>query len=231
MFYITGDTHGDFTRVFHFMKRNPDVTRDDVMIVLGDAGLNYFGDYRDILKKDPLSKLPITIFSIHGNHEMRPENISTYKEILWRGGIVYQEEQYPNLLFAKDGEFYDFDGYRVFIIGGAYSVDKYYRLQQGFHWFEDEQPSEETKRLIERRLEESDWQADIVLSHTSPYQYRPTEVFLAGLDESTVDTGTEEWLEQIEAQLDYKHWYCGHFHTDKVIDKLRFFFHDIVELK
>lgn len=93
MFFLTGDTHGDFARVFRFVKQNPQLTQEDVMIVLGDAGINYFNDYRDTLKKEPLSKLPLTIFNLHGNHEIRPEGLSTYKEISWRGGIVYQEPQ------------------------------------------------------------------------------------------------------------------------------------------
>ena len=73
MFYITGDTHGDFARVFQFVKSNPDITLEDTL----------------------------TVFCIHGNHEMRPESVGTYREILWRGGIVYQEEQYPNLLLEN----------------------------------------------------------------------------------------------------------------------------------
>lgn len=120
---------------------------------------------------------------------------------------------------------------RVFVIGGAYSVDKYFRLARGISWFEDEQPSMKIRAQVEENLNKISWQADIVLSHTCPYRYRPTEVFLKGLDQSTVDTSTEEWLEQIEARLRYDRWYCGHFHTDKVIDKLRLFFHDITELK
>jgi len=47
MFFLTGDTHGDFARVFRFVKQNPELTQEDVMIVLGDAGINYFNDYRD----------------------------------------------------------------------------------------------------------------------------------------------------------------------------------------
>ena len=62
MFYLTGDTHGDFARVFQFIKNNPEVKREDVMAVLGDAGLNYFGDYRYELKKEPLSKRALNDF-------------------------------------------------------------------------------------------------------------------------------------------------------------------------
>ena len=46
MIYITGDTHGDFTWIEHFCERfSP--TRDDIMIILGDAGFNYYGGKRD----------------------------------------------------------------------------------------------------------------------------------------------------------------------------------------
>lgn len=41
MFYITGDTHGDFSRYFDFADQVKP-TEKDTMIVLGDAGLNYF---------------------------------------------------------------------------------------------------------------------------------------------------------------------------------------------
>lgn len=32
-------------------------------------------------------------------------------ERLWRGGIVYVEDEFPNLLFARDGEVYDINGH------------------------------------------------------------------------------------------------------------------------
>lgn len=50
--------------------------------------------------KEELSQLPITFFCIHGNHEERPYNISTYEEKQWRGGLVFHEEEYLNLLFV-----------------------------------------------------------------------------------------------------------------------------------
>ena len=39
----------------------------------------------------------------------------------WHDGVVYYEPEFPNILFAKDGEIYDFDGKKALVIGGAYS--------------------------------------------------------------------------------------------------------------
>ena len=44
--FITGDTHGDFNNIAKFCKKN-ETTTDDVMIILGDAGINYYLDSRD----------------------------------------------------------------------------------------------------------------------------------------------------------------------------------------
>ena len=43
MIYITGDKHGDFTEVLDFCNDNK-TSKRDLMIVLGDAGINYFAD-------------------------------------------------------------------------------------------------------------------------------------------------------------------------------------------
>ena len=76
------------------------------------------------------------------------------------------------------------------------------------------------------RLEERNWQVDVVVSPTCPLKYEPVEVFLPGIDQSTVDKSTEEWLDTIESKLHYERWYCGHYHTEKQVDKLRFMFED-----
>lgn len=229
MIYITGDKHTDFRNV-SFLCRINETTLDDILIVLGDAGINYFANEKDNLLKDSLKNYPITFFCIHGNHEERPENIKTYKTKQFHQGIVYYEEKYPNLLFAKDGEIYDFNHQKVLVIGGAYSVDKYYRRMHGYPWYESEQPDETTKENI-LKLVDKVQEVDVVLTHTCPYKYLPTEMFIQGMDQSLVDNSTEEFLDIIEEKLIYKTWYCGHFHTDKTIDKIRFMFHDIEEFK
>ena len=228
MIYLTGDTHGNFTRIDN-LCRKMHTTKDDIMVIMGDAGINFRGSLYDVHVKKALQKLPITLFCIHGNHEMRPSAIDTYKEITWNGGIVYREDKYPDLIFAKDGEIYNLEGTSVIVLGGAYSVDKFYRLERGIPWWADEQPSDEIKAYAEKRLEETGWCVDAVFSHTVPLKYMPTEHFLKSIDQSKVDKSTEEWLDKIEEKLTYRRWYAGHYHCEKSIDKLRILFNDIVE--
>lgn len=228
MIYLTGDTHGDFIRIANFCIRT-ETTREDTLVILGDAGINFSGGWRDMRKKEFLSALPITLLCIHGNHERRPQTIRSYKELLWNGGVVYCEEAFPTILFAKDGEIYDLDGRQAIAIGGAYSIDKALRIP-GQSWWADEQPSAEVKARVEKKLNMLGWKVDIVLSHTVPLKYEPVEVFLPGIDQSRVDKTTEEWLGRIEARLDYGAWYAGHYHTSKHIDKMHLMFEDYDEL-
>lgn len=41
MIYITGDTHGDMNRIVRFCERM-ETSQEDIMIILGDVGLNYY---------------------------------------------------------------------------------------------------------------------------------------------------------------------------------------------
>lgn len=91
-------------------------------------------------------------------------------------------------------------------------------------WWEDEQPSEEIKRYVEQQLETFGWKVDAVLSHTTPLKYEPVEVFMSGVNQSRVDKSTEVWLDGIEDRLEYKKWYCGHYHTEKKIDGVEIMF-------
>ena len=230
MIYITGDKHGNYSDIFYFCNKYK-TSINDIMIILGDAGINYYLDERDYILKEKLKKLPITLFCIHGNHEERPYNISTYKTIIFKSGIVYYEEQYPNILFAKDAQIYDFNNNKTLVIGGAYSIDKNYRLIMGYNWYESEQPNDKIKSEVKKVLKDNNYKIDIILSHTCPYKYMPYEVFMSGIDQSKVDNITEEFLDEIEGNANYKRWYCGHFHTDKIIEKIRFMMYDIDKFK
>lgn len=76
-----------------------------------------------------------------------------------------------------------------FFFGGAYSVDKYYyRLNAGYGWRADEQLSGEIKRYVEQQIKMK--KPDVILFHTCPFKYEPTEAFLPFVDRSRVDLST-----------------------------------------
>lgn len=226
MVFITGDIHGNPTRIVNF-ARNQDLTKDDAIVILGDVGANYYRGQRDKMMKQALAELAPTILCVHGNHEARPASIPGYQQKEWQGGTVWYQPQYPNLLFAKDGEIFQLDGHRCMVIGGAYSVDKFYRQSRGWSWWADKQPSDEIKAYVEAQLAQCP--VDVIFSHTCPERYTPVECFLPMIDQSTVDRSTEEWLGEIEASIEYRAWYCGHWHINKRIDKMHFL-HETFEM-
>lgn len=224
MVYITGDIHGDLDPVYTLFE-NFQPTAEDVIIILGDVALNYTGRLRDRIIKENMSALKSIFFCIHGNHENRPQNIESYKEKEWHGGRVLYEEDFPNILFPVDGDIFEIDGKKCLVIGGAYSVDKLYRIRNGWNWWHDEQPTPAIKAYVEKQIESH--KVDVIFSHTCPFKYIPKECFLSGIDQSKVDNSTEQWLDIIEESVDYEAWYIGHWHIDKKIENIHFLFHGI----
>ncbi len=68
-----------FTRIEEFCDLY-ETTEEDILIILGDAGINFYLNERDIKLKEELYQLPLTLFCIHGNHEERPDLVRTYEE-------------------------------------------------------------------------------------------------------------------------------------------------------
>ncbi len=246
-FYITGDKHRHFSRVKQFCE-DMNTRRKDVLIILGDAGLNYYEDSRDDQLKAEIATLPITLFCLHGNKESRPENVGTYGIRSFCGGKVYYEPKYPNLYFAMDGEIYTFDGKQYMVIGGAHSVDKMRCLEKGLPFWEDEMPSDATKRSVEKKLEEKENAIYGMMTHTCPIGYLPTEMFVSTRQNAAIkrkpkkvknknffkpdiDRSTEIWLGEVEKKLSYEIWYCGHYHVDKEIDKIKMMHREIRPLQ
>ena len=242
-FFITGDRHRRFADVKRFC-RDRHTRRRDVLIILGDTGFNYYGDHRDDKLKKAVSKLEITLFCLHGNKENRPQNVGTYGIRSFCGGKVYYEPKYPHLLFAVDGEVYCFGGKKYMTVGGAHSVDKMRCLEKGLPFWEDEMPNDSVKAQAEARLAKEHNRIYGMLTHTCPIRYLPTEMFFSTRQnaaqkrkpgkkadkkafEPDIDRSTEEWLGQLESRLLYTVWYCGHYHVDKPIDKIRMMYREI----
>ena len=111
MVYFTGDIHGAIDSIDQF-NRKVHPTKDDVIVLLGDVGANYYRGRRDERLKEYLNQIGPVFLCIHGNHEIRPTNIPGYTELQWNGGVVWAQPEYPNLLFARDGEIFELNGLR-----------------------------------------------------------------------------------------------------------------------
>ena len=48
----------------------------------------------------------------------------------------------------------------------------------------------------------------------------------SAMENATEEVPSRVW-DSIEGRLQYKQWYCGHYHTEKVIDKMTFMFETI----
>lgn len=242
--YLIGDLHGSWKPVRDFYQRNPQIAKaaaaneQNILILLGDAGLNFFFNHRDEQFKEKLGKYPFTYFVIRGNHEERPTNCALNNPEAWDidkffGGTVLVEKQYPYIKYAMDYvnmyyipydiDYLDPDNpedddieitkyYKTLVIPGAYSVDKYKRLQMGWSWFKDEQLDAKEQADGIELLNRHNWKCDLVLSHTCPCIYEPTDLFLSVVDQSMVDKTMERYLGSIEYQLDYRAWCWGHYH-------------------
>lgn len=242
-FFITGDKHRNFQYVKDFC-RDMNTRKKDVLIILGDAGFNYYEDERDDKLKSEISNLNITLFCIHGNKENRPQNVGTYGIRSFCGGKVYYEPKYPNIYFAIDGEIYNFEGKKYMVVGGAHSVDKMRCLEEHKPFWEDEMPDDTIKVKVEEKLSAEGNKIYGMMTHTCPIEYLPTEMFMSTRQNAEIkrkpkkskspkifkpdiDRSTEEWLSKLEKQLDYKVWYCGHYHIDKEIDKINMMYSEI----
>ena len=245
MVYITGDIHGDFNRFLELEKfcHEHSLGKNDWIVCLGDVGLNYFGkdDSREWSIKTIAADVPVNLFCIHGNHERRPSRKDGYKTKKISGDIcgkVWYDPRYPNQYFAIDGDVYQIlsgvEMLNCLVCGGAYSVDKYYRLEWGYNWWPDEQPNKKIKKKVMKQITPD---IDVMLTHTCPAAYVPTELFLKGIDQSTVDTSTEEFLEDVLDKFGYFYmtgwklplWYFGHFHGNKYTDDYVMLFDDIIK--
>ena len=136
-------------------------------------------------------------------------------------GTVWRETNYPNIRYFMDGHAYLIDGHPTLVIGGAYSVDKWYRLGRAqpndkwTGWFKDEQLTPEEMQDIENRM--SNHHFDFIFTHTCPFSWQPFDLFIGGIDQSTVDNSMERWMDTFKDKVTWNAWLFGHFHNDRLV--------------
>jgi 3-oxoacid CoA-transferase subunit A len=234
---ITGDTHGrPIERIHKICEIYPHYKPEEtIVIILGDAGINYYLNKSEWKNKKYLNELGYQVYCVRGNHEERPQNIAGMSYVYddQVGGHVWWESEFPNIhYFADYGKYYIL-GRRFAVIGGAYSVDKFWRLESGNKWFPQEQLSVEEREHAEDILNKGEY--DFVLTHTCPLSWQPTDLFLSFIDQSKVDNSMEVWLDEIKEKFTWKYWLFGHYHGNRIerpgVEMFFEYFDDIEEIE
>ena len=231
--YVTGDTHGGFQR---FTTKNfpqlKGMNREDCMIIAGDFGGVWAGEQADGHHLDWLEDKPFTTLFVDGNHE-NFDLLNAYPEQEWHSGRVRVVR--PHVLHLMRGQVFEIGGLTWFTMGGAASHDiqdgildpaapdferRYWAMRRmnaqfrvlGKSWWPQEMPSEAEYAEAEANLERVGWCVDCVLTHCAP-----TSVTRALNPDYQPDRLTD-FLETVKERCRFSQWFCGHYHTNRVVD-------------
>lgn len=225
--FVTGDTHGkhDFAKLEFFAKRNPQLTKNDYVIIAGDFGGVW---WKKTLSEDlkPYENLPFTVLFVDGNHE-NFDLLYSYSVSMWNGGNVHVIR--PSIIHLMRGQVFELEGNTIFTFGGATSIDKYMRVE-GVSWWKEEMPSYEELDGAIANLKRYDNKVDYIITHSCgerALMYPP-------LRKRNFQMGRypeNQMLAYFEDIVDYKHWYFAHYHADgRLNDKMTVLYQEIVPL-
>lgn len=237
-FYITGNKPLEFKALALFCENNR-TKRRDVLIVLGDGGINSYGDDR---LKAGLTKLDITIACLQTNNNDRTDGAVAYGICDFCGGKAYYEPGHPNIFFLIDGEVYKFGRYEYLVAGGALSTGKPHLPGRKGLYFRGEVPGDSVRYRVEQRLSCLDHKIHGILTHTCPFKYLPREMLISVRKKPAFSCpknsfsaeevrATELWLERIEEKTSYDIWFCGRYRVDRKIDRIVMLYDNIIPLE
>lgn len=216
MIYIAGDTHGwiDYWKIIR-LDRNSftgcSLGKSDYLIVLGDFGLLWDkSDSHKRLFQEWLSK-PYTVLFIDGNHENFPV-INSYPVKIWNGGKVHDIN---GIFHLMRGQVYNIEGKSFFTMGGGDSIDKMKRTPD-VSWWQEELPSFQEYDEGLTNLESYNNTVDYILTHSC------SNMMFHKLSTSAkffqIYSAINDYFDEIEKKVRFKHWYFGHYHIDADLD-------------
>lgn len=207
MIYVTGDTHRKIDNRFS-EKPLTKLTEKDYLIILGDFGGVWYDDESDNLFLSYFEKQKYTTLFIDGNHENH-KKLNDFPVEIWNGGKVHKIKN--NIFHLMRGQIFNIDGYKIFTFGGAYSIDKHLRTEFIDWWKEEEGNYEEMNEAFDN-LEKENNQVDFILTHAGPASKLKNFFNYFGMNFTS--SSTEKFLDEINNKVNYKHWFCGHYHEN-----------------
>ncbi len=227
MIIVTGDTHGiiDYSKIKNIVKKNI-LGKDDYLIIAGDFGAIW--DEEEL--ENDLSyytRLPFTVLFVDGNHE-NFDIINSYPISIWNGGKVHVIKD--NIIHLMRGQVYTIEDKTIFTFGGGTSIDKYRRTEH-ISWWAEEIPSDEEFKEAKDNLLKYNNKVDYIITHSIDTEAlkNPLIYLCANKCKAYKDNIMLDYFEQ---NINYKHWYFGHYHVDgEINEKKTALYYDFYELE
>lgn len=214
MVHLIGDIHGDITQIMkeNLIKDGISISKNDVVIVLGDFGVMFKDIEQHRLALDCISKLDYYVAFIDGNHE-NFDYLNSLPIVTKWGNKVHKLNN--RCFHLMRGNIYKIEGNRYLCFGGAKSIDRDYRVLGESYWLEEEPSSSDVKRLS-KSFGDID-SVDFVLTHTCSNATLHKMKRIKPFNDSCL---TRDVLDRIEEKLPSRVlWFYGHFHVDEVVDE------------
>ncbi len=207
--YITGDMHGCLERLYD--KNFRKLKSGDVLIVCGDFGYIFNGDKTEKQVIDFLSTRRFVTAFVDGTHD-NMKTINKCRTTYWHGGMVHRIK--GNLIHLMRGQLFEIDGNSYFTFGGGESIDKDMRIESG-NWWSEEEPTPLEMAEGAKKLDEVDGKVDYIITHEPPSLVKSAILLRRGSKDRI--NKLNGYFQEIGKFCEYKHWYFGSLHEDRVI--------------
>lgn len=202
MIYLTSDLHGgdNMKGLNEFLSV---CTDDDWLFILGDTEICFTDWDKHIKYSEYMKSLKCNIAFIDGNHE-NFDYLYSLPEEDWHGGRVHRVSD--RIIHLMRGYIFEVEGKSFLTMGGCISSVKWQKINL---WWPQEDPTVEEITRAYKNLERYNNCVDYVLTH----KYRKD-----GYDPNADPMTLDGFINYIESNTTYKHYYAGHWHKDIILD-------------
>ena len=211
MIYVTGDMHGDESRLYDSQWRK--LKSGDVLIVCGDFGYLWNGGKNEKSVIEYLGSRKFTVCFVDGTHENFGK-IERCHETIWKGGHVHRIS--GNLFHLMRGQIFNIDGISIFTFGGGESDDREVRsAEEHGMWFKEELPTPDQLAVGAHNLDAAGLKVDYIITHEPPLLVKSSMLLRRGLPERV--NKLNGYFEELAKSVEFNHWYFGSLHENRLV--------------
>lgn len=210
---VTGDIHGD---VFLLFGMTESMSDEEMLFVAGDFGMFWYDtkicQEKMLIINDILENKNSYIVFVDGNHDnhrfLNGQEVSDFYG-------AKSHKLMTRIIHIMRGEILRIDDIKIFCFGGAYSVDRFWRVKNETY-FEEELPNQEEYDNGIMNLKRNNMKVDYILTHTCP---RSLVEKLGARHNVAEEEKLQNFIQWVIDNVEYKMHYFGHWHKDKKINE------------